>query len=114
MPRTGVLDTLAVTFTTTQTHNIGVGEVTVYAQLFIAARNSNLYFAIPESRITLTPDLTGTVPTGTILFGSAKDMDFAVSQFSKILLVIYTISTDTRSANDLFGVINAGLSINNQ
>jgi BclB C-terminal domain-containing protein len=113
IPRPGILENLSVTFTTTQMHNIGEGEVYVFAQLFRAERNSNMYFAIPQSQIQLEPSLTGTISSGAIFTGEALNIDISLPQHTKLLLVIYSISTNTGSANNLFGTINAGLSINN-
>lgn len=111
LPYAARLENLTVTFTTTQVHNIGEGEITIFAQLFSAVRNSNSYFAIPESKVQLEPSLTGTVSSGEIFTGEVEDIDVALLQHQKLLLVIYSVSSNTGSANNVFGTISGGLSL---
>lgn len=112
MPRSGVLDGLSVTFTTTQQHTINTGAVTVIAQLFQAAQDSNLYSAIPETLLDLEPNLSGQTPAGTILTNSIENIGVSIAKNTKLLLVIYTVSRNTGSANTIFGTISGGLTIN--
>jgi len=112
MPRNGVLRRLTVTYTTVGENVIPTGSVNIYAQLYVANQNSNLYYPINQSLIQLTPSLTGVVADGTILTGTAN-INVNVSENQKLLLVIYAIPTGTGGGEiTVTGVVNAGLTIN--
>lgn len=111
MPRSGLLKNLTVTYTLQDEVDITEGQVTLYAQLYVANQNSNLYSPIAQSLIQLTPNLTGTVPVGTIFTGTANNINVNISQNQKLVLVIYAMGTNTTNQYSFNGVLNGGLLI---
>ena len=87
------------------------GTGTVSAQLYQSTTPDNTFSAIAGSLINLTPVISGTVASGTILTGVLNGLNIAFSQKTRLLLVISLSSTGTSSSNNLIGYVSGGANL---
>lgn len=113
MPKDMQLNEFIVTFTAPTVQSIPAGEIAVFAQLFITTANNNNYFSIAQSKIQITPSLSGVVPIGFSFTGTINDLGISAIQGAKIMLVVYAESINSEITTEISGIINAGLILGN-
>jgi hypothetical protein len=110
LPTDVILKNLSVSITTTDTADFGEEEFKIYAQIYVAADNSNQFFPVNQSLIELTPVLTGVVTSGTIIRGSVDNIDVPIPRHYKVLFVVYPTTTSEGELG-IHGVVNGGLTL---
>lgn len=113
MPKDMQLNEFIVTFTAPTVQSIPAGEIAVFAQLFITTANNNNYFPIAQSKIQITPSLSGVVPIGFSFTGTINNLGISAIQRAKIMLVVYAESINSEITTEISGIINAGLILGN-
>ena len=109
IPRTIAVNAISVSFTTTAALALVETTVTVTAQLYKAAEGSNEFWPIDETRINLTPSLSGTVAIGTVLKGANRNLSTLVMQEAKLMLVFSATASGVSPISTVTGYASAGM-----
>ena len=112
MPRAGVLDSIWFTFRVTEEFTPTDGELEVFAQVFIAPNDSNIYTGIPGTLIQLGSTIDGPVTPGTILQGSQDNLNVLIPAGSKLIALVFPVGNITEPTS-LDGTVIGGIAINN-
>ena len=111
IPRNGTLDSLTAYFSTTIPTDLTNTTVTIFAKLYKSDIPDNNFVEIPNTTITLTPNLTGNVPVGAIVSGTINNLNIPVTPKTRLLFVFSAKSSGERFQNSIIGYASGGLSI---
>lgn len=111
IPRNGTLDSLTAYFSTTIPTDLTNTTVTIFAKLYKSDIPDNNFVEIPNTTITLTPNLTGNVPIGTIVSGTINNLNIPVTPKTRLLFVFSAKTSGERFQNSIIGYASGGLSI---
>ena len=106
----GVITEISASFTETAGLNLGLGSVSVTAQIFRAPAGSSIFTAT-NARVTLTPPFTGLVTIGQTSYGSANVPPVPVAQGDRLLMVYSLAGTGITVVTALTGTASAGITI---
>ncbi len=112
VPRDGTVTSLSGFFSATVGLALIGSTVTVQAQLFSAAPNSNTFTAVPGAVVTLAPPLSGIVSIGTVSSGLTTGLSIPVTAGTRLLLVYSATATGIGLLNTVTGYASAGVGIN--
>jgi BclB C-terminal domain-containing protein len=112
VPRDGTVTSLSGFFSATVGLALIGSTVTVQAQLFSAAPNSNTFTAVPGAVVTLVPPLTGIVSIGTTTSGLTTGLSIPVTAGTRLLLVYSATASGIGLLNTVTGYASAGVGIN--
>ncbi|MDE7043954.1 MAG: bclB domain-containing protein [Acetatifactor sp.] len=82
--------------------------VTIRAQFYEAEEASNLFSAIEETLVTLTPSFTGATPVGTLLRGEVRT-NRRVEKNARLVLVFSAMSSGSDPLDRILGYASASL-----
>ena len=85
-----------------------IPTVTIKAQLYEAKETSNIFSAIEETLITLTPSITDATPSGTLLSGEVRT-NRTVEKNTKLMLVYFATSNGPDKVDAILGYVKASL-----
>ncbi len=111
MPRNSIIESLTAFFSTTIPTDLTNTFVTISARLYRADTPDNNFEEIPGTLITLTPSMTGQVPTNTIVRGTISNLNIPVTTETRLLLVFSARSTGERFQNSIIGYASGGLGL---
>ena len=111
MPRDGKIDSLTAYFSTTIPTDLTNTNVTISARLYSSSTPDNIFHEIPNTTVTLTPNLTGSVPIGTIVKATISNLNIPITTETRILLVFAAKSVGDRFQNSIIGYASGGLGI---
>ncbi|MER2029079.1 MAG: exosporium glycoprotein BclB-related protein [Solibacillus sp.] len=110
VPRNGSITAISASFTETAGLNLGLGSVSVTAQIYRAPAGSSIFTAT-NARVTLTPPFTGLVTIGQTSYGSANVPPVPVAQGDRLLMVYSLAGTGITVVTALTGTASAGITI---
>lgn len=110
VPRNGSITAISASFTETVGLNLGLGSVSVTAQIYRAPAGSSIFTAT-NARVTLTPPFTGLVTVGQTAYGSANVSPVPVAQGDRLLMVYSAAGTGITVVTALTGTASAGITI---
>ena len=110
VPRNGSITAISASFTETAGLNLGLGSVSVTAQIYRAPAGSSIFTAT-NARVTLTPPFTGLVTVGQTAYGSANVSPVPVAQGDRLLMVYSLAGTGITVVTALTGTASAGITI---
>ncbi len=87
---------------------ITIPTVTISAQLYEDKEMSNIFTAIDETLITLSPSITDTMPSGTMLSGEVRT-NRRVEKNTRLMLLFYARSSGPDPIQAILGYMNASL-----
>ena len=112
MPRDGTITAMNSTFKITAGLSLGVGALTVKAQLYKAARGTTVFSPIPSAVLVLDPPVP-TIAIGTVLSGAVSGLSIPVVMGDQLLLVYSCQNSSILSlAESVTGAVSAGVCIN--
>lgn len=111
MPRDGKIDSLTAYFSTTIPTDLTNTNVTISARLYSSSTPDNVFNEVPNTTVTLTPNLTGNVPIGTIVKATISNLNIPITTETRILLVFAAKSIGDRFQNSIIGYASGGLGI---
>lgn len=111
MPRDGKIDSLTAYFSTTIPTDLTNTNVTISARLYSSSTPDNIFHEIPNTTVTLTPNLTGSVPIGTIVKATISNLNIPITTETRVLLVFAAKSVGDRFQNSIIGYASGGLGI---
>lgn len=110
VPRNGSITAISASFTETVGLNLGLGSVSVTAQIYRAPAGSSIFTAT-NARVTLTPPFTGLVTVGQTAYGTANVSPVPVAQGDRLLMVYSAAGTGITVVTALTGTASAGITI---
>lgn len=113
MPTDGVITSFSAFFSPTIIEFDLNVDITVWAQLFIAppdTTDSREFTAIPGSIINLGT-FTDSFPSNSVNTGVVSDLNFPISEESRLMVVFYSTSTQGALGPRIRGYASAGVSI---
>ena len=87
---------------------ITIPTVTISAQLYEAKKMSNIFTAIDETLITLSPSITDATPSGTLLSGEVRT-NRRVEKNTRLMLLFYAKSSGPDPIQAILGHMKASL-----
>jgi BclB C-terminal domain-containing protein len=112
MPRNGTITAIRAFFTNIIPVTLGATVIQISAQLYFAEPNSNVFRPLADTRVDLTPTLTGTVPANSTFTGSLKNLRVRVDRGTRLLLVFFASITGAPAvAVTVTGLASAGVNI---
>nr|WP_281287017.1 exosporium glycoprotein BclB-related protein [Paenibacillus hemerocallicola] len=116
VPRDGTITSMSAFFSTTAALSLVGTTVTIKAQLYASTTPDNIFTAIPNAIVTLTPPMTGVLAIGTISSGStgitpATELNIPVTAGTRLMLVYSATATGLSLVNTIAGYASAGVSI---
>ncbi|MFQ3542584.1 exosporium glycoprotein BclB-related protein [Halobacillus rhizosphaerae] len=111
VPRDGTITSIAAYFSATASVTL-LGDTTIQAQLYRSADPStNIFTAIPETLVTLTPTIDAPITLGDIARGTLSDLSVAVSQGDRLLMVFSATVEGVTLVGTVAGYASAGVNI---
>ncbi|WP_181347999.1 exosporium glycoprotein BclB-related protein [Thalassobacillus sp. CUG 92003] len=112
VPRDGTITSVAAYFSATASVTL-VGDTTIQAQVYRSADPAtNIFTPIPETLVTLSPELTAPVTLGDIARGTLSDLSVEVDQGDRLLMVFSAIVDGIELVGTVLGYASAGVTIN--
>jgi BclB C-terminal domain-containing protein len=111
VPRDGTITNLDVFFSVTAGITLVGSTVNVHATLYSADPASNTLAEVAGSTVTLAPGLTGIIPIGTAAYGTSGPIAIAVTEGTRLALVLSITVTGVEIATSIIGTVSAGLAI---
>ncbi|MCI9058217.1 MAG: collagen-like repeat preface domain-containing protein, partial [Lachnospiraceae bacterium] len=102
------INRLIVFFTTYDLYAQANPEMTISAQFYEAKEDSDIFSAIEETLITLTPSITDAMPAGTLLRGEIRT-NRLVEANTRLMLVFFGTSNGADSVVTIVGYARATL-----
>src|SRR5690606_16811637 len=109
VPSDGILSVISGRFSTSNALTLVGTTVTITAQVFRAPSNSANFTLLGTA--TLSPGLTGVLPVGTIISGSATGLNFPVAASDQLLMVFSANAAGISLINTISGYCSAGIEI---
>ncbi|WP_339173875.1 exosporium glycoprotein BclB-related protein [Solibacillus sp. FSL R5-0691] len=110
VPRNGSITAISASFTALAALDLGLGSVSVTAQIYRAPAGSSVFTAT-NARVTLTPPYEGLISIGQTSYGSANVPPVPVAQGDRLLMVYSIAGTGVTIAAALTGTASAGITI---
>lgn len=110
VPRNGSITAISASFTALAGLDLGLGSVSVTAQIYRAPAGSSIFTAT-NARVTLTPPFTGLLTVGQTSYGSANVPPVPVAQGDRLLMVYSLTGTGITVVTALTGTASAGITI---
>ncbi|MGE7983834.1 exosporium glycoprotein BclB-related protein [Solibacillus sp. NPDC093137] len=110
VPRNGSITAISASFTALAAVDLGLGSVSVTAQIYRAPAGSSVFTAT-NARVTLTPPFTGLITLGQTSYGSSNVPPVPVAQGDRLLMVYSIAGTGVTLAAALTGTASAGITI---
>lgn len=110
VPRNGSITAISASFTALAAVDLGLGSVSVTAQIYRAPAGSSVFTAT-NARVTLTPPFTGLITLGQTSYGSSNVPPVPVAQGDRLLMVYSIAGTGITLAAALTGTASAGITI---
>lgn len=82
--------------------------ITISAQFYEAKEESDVFTAIEETLITLTPSITDTTPSGVLLRGEIRT-NRLVEKDTRLMLLFSAMSSGSNQVDTIFGFVRASL-----
>lgn len=110
MPRDGLLTSITSEFTTASPFNFGSNVVTITSQLFVQTSTPNVFKAIPDTHVELSPPLTGLTPANSQFSGSTTGITVSLAHRTRYIFVTRIVSGDG-TGHFVVGYISGGINI---
>ncbi|QTM99580.1 bclB domain-containing protein [Sediminibacillus dalangtanensis] len=111
VPREGTITSIDAYFSTTASVDL-IGDITINAQLYRSPDPAtNIFDPIPETLVTLTPDITAPITIGEISRGSLDGLNVPVTEGDRLLLVFSATASGIELAGTVAGYASAGVAI---
>ena len=110
VPRNGSITAISASFTALAALDLGLGSVSVTAQIYRAPAGSSIFTAT-NARVTLTPPFTGLLTVGQTSYGSANVPPVPVAQGDRLLMVYSLTGTGITVVTAITGTASAGITI---
>ncbi|WP_324777901.1 exosporium glycoprotein BclB-related protein [Virgibacillus senegalensis] len=111
VPRDGTITSIEAYFSTTASVGL-TGDITINAQLYRSPDPAtNIFDPIPETLVTLSPDITAPITIGEISRGSVTGLDTLVTEGDRLLLVFSATASGISLVGTVAGYASAGVAI---
>lgn len=112
MPRAGTITSVSAYFSITQVSaTINDTDLILHAEVYQSNALNNIFTAIPETLVTLTPVVPGLATLGTVLHGVTNNISVPVTPQTRLMMVFWAVGSGVAPLNDIRGYASAGINI---
>jgi BclB C-terminal domain-containing protein len=111
VPRNGTVTSVSAFFSTSGALALIGTTITITAQLYVSTAPGNIFTPVAGTDVTLTPALTGILPTGTVSTGILTGLNVPVAAQDQLMMVFSITAAGEALVNTVIGFASAGITI---